>query len=554
MELTRRNLVAGSALAAGIAATATLAATSSYAEEATDAAETPSSEGQPTSADLVIVGEGMGGLATGMRALQDGVQNVVIVEVSRWPGGGSSLSNGSIHAFGMGNTEELFRTNTRSMSTSDLEVTSFLAIADFLNWVGTLGLPIEIVDPADHDDLGDRSDTDLPNGQMLAEDGSRGATAPINFFRAFENLFVETGGTVVHGTAATKIVTDDAGNITGVACSPTDGSAKFVIATTQVVLACGGWQNDDEMKSRYFGRDGWMAGNMGTPYNVASGISLAAPLDAGLAGDFGHFAGLYLPAHPARIFYNDVEMYESNDYTYDEGGKWWLWREIIDNIPQHSILVNNEGKRFCDENRYRSSADSMVASQTHATGIMICDDRAYQNWLGGVVRGMPEGEGMAEKLEFIQSDTVGGAVFEADTLEELADQMNATGVATYAVHKANLLATVEEYNAAADAGTAADLDPERVTNEARAITEAPFHAVPLRNAIFTIYGGLAIDGQARVLTRTHQPIPGLYATSPCAGGVMHEFYAGAIAHAGVTGIWAADAAAAALGVGASAAE
>lgn len=544
MELTRRNLVAGAA-AAGIAAMGAATVSTALADEA--ATEQAAA---PQSADLVIVGEGMGGLAAGMRAIQDGIGNVVIVEVSRWPGGGSSLSNGSIHAFGMGNTEELFRANTRSMSTSDLEVTSFLAIADFLNWVGTLGLPIEIVDPTDHDDLGDRSDTDLPNGQMLAEDGSRGATAPINFFRAFENLFIENGGTVIHSTAATKIDVDEAGNITGVVCSPTDGSANYTIATTQVVLACGGWQNDDEMKSRYFGKDGWMAGNMGTPYNVASGISLAAPLDAGLAGDFGHFAGLYLPAHPARIFYNDVEMYESNDYTYDEGGKWWLWREIIDNIPQHAILVNNEGKRFCDEARYRSSADSMVASQTHATGIMICDDRAYQNWLGGVVRGMPEGEGMAEKIDFIQSDTVGGAVFQADTLEELCDQMNATGVATYAIHKANLLATVEEYNAAADAGTAADLNPERVSNEARAITEAPFHAVPLRNAIFTIYGGLAIDGQARVLTRTHSPIPGLYATSPCAGGVMHEFYAGAIAHAGVTGMWAADSAAAALGVSA----
>lgn len=544
MELTRRNLVAGAA-AAGIAAMGAATVSTALADEA--ATEQAAA---PQSADLVIVGEGMGGLAAGMRAIQDGIGNVVIVEVSRWPGGGSSLSNGSIHAFGMGNTEELFRTNTRSMSTSDLEVTSFLAIADFLNWVGTLGLPIEIVDPTDHDDLGDRSDTDLPNGQMLAEDGSRGATAPINFFRAFENLFIENGGTVIHSTAATKIDVDEAGNITGVVCSPTDGSANYTIATTQVVLACGGWQNDDEMKSRYFGKDGWMAGNMGTPYNVASGISLAAPLDAGLAGDFGHFAGLYLPAHPARIFYNDVEMYENNDYTYDEGGKWWLWREIIDNIPQHAILVNNEGKRFCDEARYRSSADSMVASQTHATGIMICDDRAYQNWLGGVVRGMPEGEGMAEKIDFIQSDTVGGAVFQADTLEELCDQMNATGVATYAIHKANLLATVEEYNAAADAGTATELNPERVSNEARAITEAPFHAVPLRNAIFTIYGGLAIDGQARVLTRTHSPIPGLYATSPCAGGVMHEFYAGAIAHAGVTGMWAADSAAAALGVSA----
>ena len=76
--------------------------------------------------------------------------------------------------------------------------------------------------------------------------------------------------------------------------------------------------------------------------------------------------------------------------------------------------------------------------------------------------------------------------------------------------------------------------------------DPPFHAVPIRNAIFAVYGGLAIDGQARVLGIANNPIPGLYARAPCAGGVMHEFYAGSIAHAGVTGPWAADAAAQAI--------
>lgn len=533
MELSRKGFVVGSAVAAAsIAGTAlNLQAKASEA---------------PQAADLVIVGEGMGGLTTGVRALQNGIANVVIVEVSKWPGGGSSLSNGSIHAFGMGNTEEKFNLNTRFMSTSDLEIKSFLAIADFLEWVDTLGLPIEVVDPTDHDNLGNRSDDDLPNGQMLSIDGQRGATSPINFFRAYEQLFIDNGGAVLHGIEGLRLVTNDQGQITGLACRDTTNGEQFVINTNHVVLACGGWQNDQEMKSRHLGRDAWQAGNMGTPYNISSGIAIASPLDPQLNGDFGNFAGLFLPALPAKNLMEDVNLYEENDYTYEEGGKWWFWREIIDNYPARSILVNNYGKRFCDEARYRSSADSEIAAQPHATAIVICDEPAYQNWLDGVVRGMPNGEGLREKLEFICSDRIGGAIFEANTLEELADAMNATGVATYAVHKANLLKTIEEYNAAAEAGAGADLDPERVTRDAVPIVEPPFHAVPIRNAIFTVYGGLAIDEQARVLDRCQHPIAGLYATTPCAGGAMHEFYAGAIAHAGVTGIWAADAAAAAL--------
>lgn len=533
MELTRKGFVAGSAAAA-------------VAVGAGIALEARADETTAQTADLVIVGEGMGGLTAGVRALENGIKNVTIVEVSTWPGGGSSFSNGSIHAFGMGSTEELFKLNTRHASTSDIEIKSFLAIADLLHWVDTLGLPIEVVDPADHQTIGDSTDADLPSGQMISADGQYGATAPINFFRAYEQLFIDNGGTVLHRVEAMKLVTTETGEITGITCRNVEDGSRFVINTSQVILSCGGWQNDQQMKSAHLGRDAWQAGCMGVPYNMASGIAIAAPVDPALTGDFSNFAGLFLPSMPAKNLMEDVELYENNDYTYEENGKWWVWREIIDNFPAHSILVNNDGKRFADEARYRHSADTDIAAQPHATAIVVCDDPAYQNWLNGVVRGMPEGEGMAEKIEFICSERIGGAVFEANTLEELADAMNATNVTNYQLHKATFLKTVEEYNAAAEAGTAADLDPERVVNEATPIVEPPFHAIPIRNAIFTVYGGLAIDEQSRVLDRCSAVIPGLYATSPCAGGVIHEFYAGAIAHAGVTGIWAADAAAAAL--------
>ena len=539
MELTRKQVVLGS----GVAAAAAVAGMVTTAPSAKAAEATPAS----SQADLVIIGAGMGGLTAGVRALQNGINKVTVVEASNWPGGGSSFSNGSIHAFGMGNTEDLYRERSRHMSVSEVATKSFVGISDLIAWVGQQGLPIETADPKDRAATSGGNDDDLPSGQMLSVDGERGATAPINFFRAFEGLFTSLGGTMMHSTAALKIMTNELGQITGVLCGTSDGK-RFQIACGQVILACGGWQGDAEMKQCYFGKDAWQAGCMGTPYNNASGIRLAEPLGAKLDGDFTSFAGLFLPAHPAKNFMEDVAMYEANDYTYDEGGKWWLWREIIDNFPAKSILVNNDGKRFCDEAHYRHSADADIARQTHATAIVICDDAAYENWMDGVVRGMPDGEGMREKIEFICSDKVGGAVFEADSIEELADALNDAGVASYEVNKANLVKTVEEYNAAAEAGTAANLEVARVTNDADPIVQAPFHAVPIRNAIFATYGGLAIDTNARVLDIANNPIPGLYACTPCAGGAMHEFYAGSIAHAGVTGLWAADAAAASLGV------
>ena len=93
---------------------------------------------------------------------------------------------------------------------------------------------------------------------------------------------------------------------------------------------------------------------------------------------------------------------------------------------------------------------------------------------------------------------------QADTLEELAEKMGVPAV--------NLVKTVEEYNAAAKAGTAAELEVPRVTQEAVALENGPFYALPIRNAVFVCFGGVAVDKQARVLDHSRQVIPGLYAT------------------------------------------
>ncbi len=146
------------------------------------------------------------------------------------------------------------------------------------------------------------------------------------------------------------------------------------------------------------------------------------------------------------------------------------------------------------------------------------------------------------------SDVAGGAYYTGTAIEELADNMNAAGIETHSVHKANLVKTVNEYNEAAKAGTTGDLDVPRTYQEAVTLENGPFYALPIRNATFVCLGGVAVDNQARVLDHSHETIPGLYATVPCAGGFMTKYYCGSISSAGITGRWAASAAAVALGV------
>lgn len=312
--------------------------------------------------DVVVVGEGMGGLAAGVCALQNGVKNVTIVEVSKWIGGGSSFCAGAVHAYGMGKTREDYLKNTRSQSSSDLALSSFFATGDFMDWLVDLGLPVEMRETSDEDVIYGGSAADLPSLWFVGNDGSYGVMACEDFFVAFENLFTEMGGTVLHGVPGRHVVMDDDRHVSGIVCVDAAGN-DVVIDTIQVVLATGGWQNDDELKSRFLGRDAWQAGVMGVPHNTGSGLKMAVERRASLQGDFANFAGNFLLARPAKNWMEDVENYEAMGYNADEGGKWWFNRTLLA-IPGNAILVNSDGRRFCDEGRFRHSFEGPSPSRS----------------------------------------------------------------------------------------------------------------------------------------------------------------------------------------------
>ena len=555
MDVTRRSLLTKGALATGaVAAGAVAMAGSALADEAVDApAQAPAGSWDYTT-DILIVGEGMGGLCAAAQAQADGAQNVMIVEASKWVGGGSSFCNGSIHAGSAGTNAQTLASFTESLSNKPMSIAVIEQIPDLQLWLRDdlqLPLMIEEGEISAHEAVSTFDDS-APRGHMITEDGIPGIQGCVNFFNSFEAMFLDRGGTVLHNVSARHIVQDEDGNIVGVRCYDTQTGATVKIAASQVILACGGWQNDTEMKQRYLGPDGRYAGLMGVPYNTGSGIKMAQEVGASLQGDFGHFAGLFLAAYPAKNWMEDPQEWETYGYDEEEGGKWWIWHTILDSYPDEAILVNNDGLRFCDEDAPGHSTENAIARQSQATAIVIADSTAWENWLELGGRGT-SAVYMRDKIDAITSEQVGGVLYTADTLEDLADQMNASGIASHRVNKGNLVRTVEEYNAAAEAGTGDQLPVARITSPCEPIVTPPFYALPITNGIFMTFGGIAVNDSCQVLDGNRMPIAGLYAVSPCAGGFMEEFYCGSVAHAGVTGRWAGSAAAAAIGASAAAA-
>ena len=125
----------------------------------------------------------------------------------------------------------------------------------------------------------------------------------------------------------------------------------------------------------------------------------------------------------------------------------------------------------------------------------------------------------------------GGVVVIANTIDEVAD---ALAKLPTPAHKANLLKTITEYNAAIGTGKGAELQVARTGYSAK-IEKPPFYAIPTSPRVYACFGGLAINQYAQVLDTQQAPVPNLYAIPPTAGGVMRNVYTGMIGCGGTFG-------------------
>jgi predicted oxidoreductase len=104
--------------------------------------------------------------------------------------------------------------------------------------------------------------------------------------------------------------------------------------------------------------------------------------------------------------------------------------------------------------------------------------------------------------------------------------------------------TVDQYNAALEAGALDRLAPSRRTAPLAAwpIRTPPFYAMPVCSAITNTMGGIVVDGDGAVLNLQGAPIPGLFAAGATIGsldGGPHAGYVGGLIKA-VLGLLAAE--------------
>lgn len=193
----------------------------------------------------------------------------------------------------------------------------------------------------------------------------------------------------------------------------------------------------------------------------------------------------------------------------------------------YSIMVDQDGQRFCDEagsymeigqRMYRRQAETGKAVPSWV--VMDSRQREFYPWGTAMPGQIPK--------QWLDS----GYLIKADSLQELADKCGID------VH--GLMATVERFNGFCAQGEDPDFgrgsrafdrchgDPTVQPNpNLGSIEKAPFYAVRMYPGDVGTAGGLVTDEYARVLREDGSPIAGLYATGNATAGVTGRCYPGA---------------------------
>ncbi len=307
-------------------------------------------------------------------------------------------------------------------------------------------------------------------------------------YRRLEGLNVP----VSYETAAADLIRDPSGAIVGVRCLGPDGVTDLE-AAGGVILACGGFQANAEMRVRYLGRFADALILRGSRYNTGEGLTMALAAGAAPAGQWGDYHSAVLDARSPA-----VECGVTALYNYQMG-----------------IFIDSRGRRFIDEGEdFRDHTYVKFSKRIieEAGGLAWClfDQRAFQ------------------REEFARAWRPVGPPLEAPTLTALAREMR--------VPPENLLETVAAFNAAIQDG---DYDLDRLdgkstrglsppkSNWALPLDTPPYLAIPVTGGITFTFGGLRCDTDARVHHTAGHPIPGLYAAGEPMGEFFYDNYPGA---------------------------
>ena len=449
--------------------------------------ETVKGETKEYTADVIIIGGGGAGLAAAVSAHENGASVIVVEKMSRL-GGNTILSGGALNAVdpvrqeAQGIEDSIEKHYTQTYEGGDKQGNPVLIQTLVENayagvqWLEALGMKFN-----------DQVFTVLGGMWPRAHKPSTPlGTGFISTYQAY--IDANEGIEVLLDTEALELVITD-GRVSGVKAESLEGDV-VLNANNGVILATGGFSANEEMLQKY--NEIWpsLEGIKTTnhPGATGDGLVMAEKIGANLIG------------------LSNIQLLPMGDpVTGSLSGN-------IEQGVENRIFVNKSGNRFVDEGARRDVMTKALFEQEDTMLWVVLDAKNY-----------PTPEKKNNFNETIEELIAQGRAFKGDTLEELAEAIG--------VDPANLVKSVEEFNAAVESGQP---DAFGRTLFDTKIDTPPYYAGARVPTVHHTMGGVEINEFTQVLDATGAIIPGLYAAGEVTGGIHGANRLGGNALADVT--------------------
>ena len=522
--LDRRSFVKAAGASAALACT-----TAAVAVPTAQASEASSVPAWDFECEVLVCGFGGSGAVAAVTAYEEGAQ-VLIIEKAAHSGGGVSSTAGAntCAVYDADKAFEYVKACCQGLTPDEVIRAWADEGATLTTWLDEHGIG-----------WSDRGDAigfvNVPGVDGNEEivrlatltDPDDNAHAGGHYFMQWARTYMDEHGIEIKfGTRATQLVQDPATKEVLGVLADQDGQTVAIRATKGVVLATGGFECDDQMMGNYVRP--WPLKPAGWPLNTGDGQKMCMEIGANMW---------------------HMNMVAGSGYVFDEPNH-VVGRTNFKNYVANGafIFVNRHGERFQCENpgkywshistlafdtfqedrqlpttEYRDIPFYCVFDETLRTAGSLFPDT-------GKVSGLPlvpadlggqDHTWSDDNLEEVEM----GWILKADTLEELAEAINADAADhNFTMDGAQLAATVERWNEIC----AADEDPDfgRPSSNGTnlmALDNPPYYAMRFVPAVISTCGGPEKNAKGQLIDVRGNVIPRLYGAGVLSHTAAHTY-------------------------------
>jgi succinate dehydrogenase/fumarate reductase flavoprotein subunit len=467
--------------------------------------------------DVIVIGFGGAGSSAARTAAAEGAKVLLVEKAPKGFEGGNTMFAGQLFINGNGNveaTKKYYRALAGRLPL-DEEIVSVIAehVADIENnYATTYGLDkSDFVSQRTHPDAEFLKSLDYPFVSPMCPEypeleGSESISICALHDAISDGYMWQTlrEGVVAHSDSidvwfespGKKLIQDPVSKtVLGVQIER-KGELLNIRATNGVIMTCGGFENNPQMKRDFLGVQ--RLAPLGTLYNTGDGIPMVSEIGA----DLWHMSAW----EGNMMCFGDaiMEYLEGDDGSMTIRSKSVAAHFAFAMFPSSAILVGSGGRRYINEmetgrhGHFYDRANDEWESLANPTPCFVIFDQT---------------DASAISVE----DAVDASILvKAASIEELAVALG--------ISAGNLRETVDRYNA--DAGAEGDSVYERPKATMRAFDGGPYYAMKLMTPILNTQGGPRRNAKAEVLDKEGNPIPHLYSAGEFGGIISNQYQGG----------------------------